>query len=142
MVLSTHIYSLTLFLSHSLASSLSVLLNLSLSLSFYPSYIFISVPDPFTLVSPTRLMSAHSRWDWVKTSARGDSSGSMCGLIMRRQRICTVVVGCPRRRRDPENGLPRISIYYIIQSRRKKLNRSGDDSVRRLNFDNKNNATG
>jgi len=60
MALSTHIYS-----------------N-SFSLSLYSSRIFISdLCNPFTLVFQTRLMSAHLRWDWVKTAAHGDSSGSM-----------------------------------------------------------------
>lgn len=70
-------YSLTLSLSLTLYLSFSISLSFSLSLCFYPSHIFIFVPGPFTLISRTRLMSAHSRLDWVKTSARGDSSGSM-----------------------------------------------------------------
>lgn len=69
MVLSAHIYSLTLF--HSLT------LSLSFSLFLFIHYIFLSLSTARLFSFRTRLMLVHSRWDWVNTSTRSDSSGSM-----------------------------------------------------------------
>jgi hypothetical protein len=65
--LGTHSLSLSLFFSH--------YFSFSLSLSIH--FIFLSLSTTRLLSFCTRLMLAHSRWDWVKTFTRGDSSGSM-----------------------------------------------------------------
>lgn len=63
--------------THLLSHTISFYLSLSLSLFPFIHYIFLSLSTTRLFSFRTRLMLVHSRWDWVNTSTRGDSSGSM-----------------------------------------------------------------